>query len=299
MGSVYILGKGISDKSVYIFSTVPIENIDLDIAWRYGIFRAQSLTYHAYILGLFNLLIFTIYSYTEKRTKIKFYIPMLSGVIASVSRMAYGGLIFVASIILFRRRKWFISLLLVVLFILVININPGDHPDIKSILNLSELTEAGDLDSETIRLYSRYKSVEIWKDHPVWGVGPGMFGGIVAFKYHSYINELYNLKSGYLGRVQSIEQFWYQILAEIGITGTLCFINLIIILVIVLYKERERADTDEIRNLFSGLIVFIPCILIYSIGSGINIAPVFFTYCAFAGIGLGSLIYQPASKIIK
>lgn len=299
MGSVYMLGKAITDKSIYILSTVPIEKIDIDIAWRYGIFRAQSLTYHAYILGLFNLLILTVYLYTEKGTKIKFYIPVLSGVIVSASRMAYGGLILVMSMQFFKRRKWFMPVLLVVLFILITNINFSGHLDIKGILNLSELSAEGNSDSENIRLYSRYKAIEIWKDYPNWGVGPGMFGGIVAFKYHSYINELYNLKLGYLGQVQSIEQFWFQILAETGVVGTLCFINLIIILFIVLYKARESASTDEIRNLFYGLMVFIPCILIYSIGSGINIAPVFFTYCAFVGMGLGSLTSQPANRIIK
>jgi O-antigen ligase len=262
---------------------------EIDIAWRYGIFRAQSLTYHAYILGLFNLLIFTVYFYTEKRAKIKFYIPVLSGVIVSASRMVYGGLIFIVSIQLFKRRKWYIPVLLVVLFILITNTNLSGHPEIKGILNLSELTEPGGLDSENIRLYSRYKSIEIWKDHPLWGVGPGMFGGIVAFKYHSYINDLYNLRLGYLGQVKSIEQFWFQILAEMGIVGALLFINLIVFLFITLYKLRDQAMSQDMKNLFSGLIIFIPCILIYTLGSGINIAPVFFTYCAFVGMGLGSI----------
>lgn len=289
MGSVYLLGKDITDNSVYIFFAMPVNEIE--IAWRYGIFRAQSLTYHAYILGLFNLLILTVYFYTEKGIKNKFYVPVLSGIIMSASRMAYGGLIFILSIQCFKPRKWLMPVLLVVLFILIANINLGGHLDIKGILNLSEVTAEGDLDSENIRLYSRYKAIEIWKDYPNWGVGPGMFGGIVAFKYHSHINELYNLKLGYLGKVQSIEQFWFQILAETGVTGTLCFINLIVFLFITLYKLRDQAKSQDMKNLFSALIVFIPCILIYTIGSGINIAAVFFTYCAFVGMGLGSKDY--------
>jgi O-antigen ligase len=288
MGSVYISGKDITDKSVYIFFSRPVDNIE--VAWRYGIFRTQSLTYHAYILGLFNLLILTIYFYTEKRANMKIYIPLLSGIISSASRMAYGGLIFLISIQIFRRRKWSIPLLIVGLFILIANINLSGPPAGQRILSLSGLTETGNSDSDNIRTYSRNKSIEVWKDHPDWGVGPGMLGGIVASKYNSYIYEQYNVSNlSYFSSVGGIEQFWFQILAETGIIGVILFINLFFFLFITLYKLREHTISQDMKNLFSGLIVFIPCILIYTIGSGINIAPVLFTYCAFVGIGLGSI----------
>ena len=103
MGSVYISGKDIADQSIYFLSNMPMDNIE--IAWRYGIFSTPSLTYHAYILGLFNLLILTIYFYTEKRVKIKYVIPLLSGILTSVSRMAYGGLFFVTLLHLLNARN--------------------------------------------------------------------------------------------------------------------------------------------------------------------------------------------------
>jgi hypothetical protein len=89
MGSVYIFDKDIADPGVYLFlNRSDVASLNKDITWRYGIFRTPSLTYHAYILGLFNLLILTIYSYTKKRMSVPLVAILVSGVIASVSRMA-------------------------------------------------------------------------------------------------------------------------------------------------------------------------------------------------------------------
>jgi O-antigen ligase len=287
MGSVYILGKDITDKSVYIFSNIPVNDIGTlkNVIWRFGIFRTQSLTYHAYILGLFNLLILTIYFYTEKRMKIKTVIPLLSGVLTSVSRMAYGGLFFVALLQLIKRKKWIILLLLIFTGIFAFNkINHGK--------NISP-------EYFDIRAQTRHMAVEIWKENPVFGAGPGMFGGIVSIKYNSPYYDLKNYEKYkiypialvMLKQVGGIEQFWLQILAEMGIIGALLFINLIIFLFITLYQLREQTISQDMKNLFSALMVFIPCILIYTLGSGINIAPVFFAYCAFVGMGMGSMDY--------
>lgn len=273
MGSVYLLGKDITDKSVYILSNMPADS--LEIVWRYGIFKTTSLTYHAYILGLFNLLILTIYFYSGKRAKIKTVIPLLSGVLTSVSRMAYGGLFFVTLLYFIKRKNWVVLLLLLLMGILFLNI----------IIHYKNETSG----YHNIRTQTQQKALETWKDHPLTGVGPGMFGGIVASKYNSYIYEQYNVSNlSYINSVGGIEQFWFQILAEMGIIGALLFINFIVFLFITLYKSREEATSQDMKNLLSGLIVFIPCILIVTIGSGINIAPMLFTYCALAGIGLGS-----------
>ncbi|MBI5099729.1 MAG: O-antigen ligase family protein [Nitrospirae bacterium] len=291
MGSVYISGKDITDQSVYIFSNISVDDIDTlnNTVWRYGIFRTQSLTYHAYILGLFNLLILTIYFYTEKRVKIKTVIPLLSGVLLSVTRMALGGLIFVTLMQIGKRSKLFILLLLIISIFALTRINTNNNFNMPAILNLSLPKNEESVNINDIRMYTRYKAVAIWKEHPFIGVGPGMFGGIVSFKYNSHIYEEYNfIQMGWLKQIRSIEQFWFQILAEMGVIGSLLFINLIIILLITLYKLREQDMSQDMKNLLLALIVFIPCILIYTIGSGINIAPVLFTYCAFVGIGLGS-----------
>ncbi len=285
MGSVYILEKDILDPSVYIFFNISLADTETlkKVIWRYGIFRSP---FSSYDLGLYCLLILTVYLYFARRLNIVVLIPLIAGNIASASRMVYAGFMYVMSMQIFVGRKWIIPILLIFVVVLIASVNFNGYFDIHNIFNLSKPTDEG---NTNIRLYSRYKSIEIWKDHPFIGVGPGMFGGIVSSRYRSHIYLDYNYgQLWYIYTIGGIEQFWFQILAEMGIIGTLCFINFIIMLFIVLFKARKQADTDEIRNLFSALMVFIGCILIYSVGSGINIAPVLFTYCAFVGIGLGS-----------
>lgn len=288
MGSVYIFKKDVMDPSVYIFVNRSSFSPST-IFWRYGIFRSP---FHAYNLGLNGLLILTILC-NLKRVNIIVFIPLISGVIASASRMAYAGLMFVMSIQIFKKRKkWIIPLFLMITLVAVLFINNPDDINSK-ILNLSKPTDESNLATYNVRAYTRYKSIEIWKDHPYWGVGPGMFGGIVASKFHSYIYEEYNvLNQAYILRIGGIEQFWFQIMAETGVAGTFCFVSFFFILFLMLYNSMEKADSEEMKGLFSALMVFIVCILIYSLGSGINIAPVLFTYCAFAGIGLGCLVNQ-------
>jgi len=294
MGSVYVLGKDITDSSVYIFSNIDVQDVSTlnNIVWRYGIFRTQSLTYHAYILGLFNLLILTIYSYHEERIIPARFIVLITGVLASVSRMAYGGLLFIGLFELVRRGKRFALLLLfIIISVLLLTQSNIIHGfKVSGILDSYLPKSAEGIDPDNIRELTRFKAMEIWKDHPLWGVGPGMFGGTVAMRYHSYIHSEYNLHTlGHLESVGNIEQFWFQIMAETGVIGTVCFANFVLMLFIMLYKAKEQAVSGEAKNLFSALIVFVGCVIIYSIGSGINVAPVLFTYGAFVGIGLGAL----------
>jgi O-antigen ligase len=285
MGSVYIVGKDITDKSVYLFSNVNVSDIEnlSKVVWRYGIFRADSIIGGAFILGLFNLLILTIYLYIKKRPKIWTIALLASGIIASVLRTAYGGLLFLMTVIFIKKRSLLVLLLLIMIIFAIAQVNFNYDFSLSSIIN-SYVSDNLDPD-DNIRRYSRYKAIEIWKDHPLWGVGPGMFGGRVASKYPSYVYDEYNvLLKAYMKHVSGIEHFWLQILAETGIVGTLCFSSLFAVLFIVLSNLRARSVTEEMKGLFSGLRVFIGCILIYSLGIGLNIAPVLFTYCAFLGI---------------
>lgn len=289
MGSVYILKKEITDPSVYIFMKRSSYDADSlkDTVWRFGLFRTPSLTYGKYILGLYALLFINIYLHVSKKTRLAVIIPLFSGVIASVTRMAYGGLLFVLTIQFIKKRKWAMLIFMIILLggIVIINFD-----DLKArIVSLSNETKIYNMDTDDIRLYTGTKAMEVWKDNPFWGVGPGFFGGTVASKYHSFVYEEYNVhKLTYLASVSGIEQFWYQILAEAGIIGAVCFGGLFIMLFLVLDNLERQSMIKERQGLFSSLKVFLGCILIYSLGTSINITPVLFTYCAFVGIGLGS-----------
>ncbi len=299
MGSVYILGKSITDESVYIFSnlytydTVAHRN---DI-WRYGIFRANAIVAGTYVLGLYNLLILTIYFYTARKMNIKGVIPIISGIIACASRMVYGGIIFVLSL-RFLKARTIIILILISITVMTAFIVMNEEFSIPEILqSYMPINEEG-IDMNNIRMYTRHKAIEIWSDHPFWGVGAGMFGGIVASKYNSYIYQEYNVSQlKYIVSIGGIEQFWFQVLAELGIMGVLIYCSLFINLFVMFYILRKQADGEEVKGLFSALMVYLGCILIYSLGSGINIAPCLYVYCAFAGIGLGCVQSQLIKEI--
>lgn len=60
-------------------------------------------------------------------------------------------------------------------------------------------------------------SVQVVKDHPLIGVGPGRFGGTVAYITHSPVNTQYHVKLP--SELTSIDLFWLHIWGETGILG--------------------------------------------------------------------------------
>jgi hypothetical protein len=140
------------------------------------------------------------------------------------------------------------------------------------------------------RIETRETAMKIWKDHILLGAGPGMFGGVVSVKYSSDIYKQYSITHDtkqQLNEVRSIDQFWPQILAELGVVGSVTFIVMLISLVIILLILRIWATSDEVGGLFSGLVVITVLIFIYSLYTGLNITSILFTYSAFVGMGLG------------
>jgi O-antigen ligase len=290
MGSVYILKKDISDPGIYIFISSSFFNLNSlrEFCWRMGIFR----TPYAFTVGLYGLLILTVYLYTVKRVNVAIFTSLFSGIVISVTRMAYGGLIFVVLLQIIKKGRWIALLLLIFICTSIYYGIINENIDLLKTAELFGNYVTGNIDGSDIRSYSRSHALKIWKDHPFWGIGPGMFGGIVASRYRSYIFEEYNILSTYIQNIGSIEQFWFQILAEMGIVGTLCFINLIFTLFLLLHITRRLRVPEELKNLFFALMVFLICILIYSIGGSINLTYVLFTYNAFVGIALGCVYNQ-------
>jgi glycosyltransferase involved in cell wall biosynthesis len=58
---------------------------------------------------------------------------------------------------------------------------------------------------------------QVIRDHPLLGVGPGRFGGTVAYITNSPINQQYNIQ--FPAEVTSIDLFWLHIWGETGILG--------------------------------------------------------------------------------
>jgi O-antigen ligase len=132
--------------------------------------------------------------------------------------------------------------------------------------------------------------MEIWKDHKALGVGPGMFGGVISIVFNSPVYKEYNFSQkwyDFMKPFRSLDQFWPQIMAEMGTIGALIFAGLFISLLIIFYLRRKHASDDEEKGLFAGLMIATVYIFIYSLGSGLNMTLFLFTYSALAGMVLG------------
>ena len=278
----YILEKDIDDRGVYILRYIPLGSQTFKNYWRFGIYRAPSLMPHPNSLGIYSLLILTIYLSIVKKVNPLIFISLLTGIFVSISRQVYTGFMFVAGLQIFRGRRWFILLMII--------------PVVMLMFSMSSLSEFDMAKGEkkrgfvTFSEYTRHKAIEIWKDNPFWGVGPGMFGGPISVKYQSPFYEEYNFsatKKNTLGRWHDIDQFWPQVLAETGTVGTVVFAGLLISLIILFLILRQRVNSDEMRGLFSGLATLPIIIIIYAFASSLNNPSFLFTYSALAGIGLG------------
>ncbi len=296
-GSVYILGRDIYDKGIYFFldTLSEVERGLFKDMWRFGIYRTPSLMHHPNILGLYCLLILTIYLCIVKKVNFTVLIFLFAGIFASVSRMVYMGFVFMGGLQIFRGRRWLIAVVIPIAIFLFYMSFLQDFNSSKS-PNTVELTKKEDLTPEcksitgssSYRVYSRGKAIEVWKDNPFWGVGPGRFGGVVSVIFKSPVYEKYDFVDvELLERYRSIDQFWPQVLAEMGIIGAVSFAGLCIVLFIILFILRRRVTSDEMKGLLTGLAIFTIVILIYLLGSGLNITAVLFTFSAFAGMGLG------------
>lgn len=231
MISVYVLKKDISDPFNYIFNYMDI-NLTTGY-WRFGMFRAPSLTTTSIISGLYCLLVFNIYMWTTKKINIVVAVSLLSGVFTSISRIVYTGFMLVAGLQMFRGRRWMVLFLIPVMFLIFFMghyrdfnvagfINNEDFLSTKEAETEEEQQRLMEIEvkrndspsnkssEERLREYSRDKAVEIWKDHPLWGVGPGMFGSVISLKFNSHIYNEYNFSMiNYLKFLGNIDNFGF------------------------------------------------------------------------------------------
>ncbi|MHB1843151.1 MAG: O-antigen ligase family protein [Sulfobacillus sp.] len=73
------------------------------------------------------------------------------------------------------------------------------------------------------RLYFWLKSLPLIASHPFFGVGPGLFGGSVAYDFHSLVELRYGLES-----MSTVDSQWIQLAAETGILGVLAILWVLI-----------------------------------------------------------------------
>ena len=134
--------------------------------------------------------------------------------------------------------------------------------------------------------------MDIWKDYPLLGVGPGMFGGVVAKRSTSPFYEEYNFPSNLMNSFSDLDQFWPQALAETGVIGTIVFSNVYICLLLAMLMYKKMVLTVELKNYLAGLSMITVFIFFNTFASSLNIVSILYPYCALTGMGLGIAVNE-------
>lgn len=268
-------------QEIAFFTGLPPEKVfAVHRDYRLGLLRPPSLMGHPNIFGLYALLFFILDFSIWRRMRWQNFI-LIVGVFLSLSRMVWvafwAGLLLV--LIQSRIRK------MVTLFTLVALIMAVVIP----IFYVQTSVEIGS--ENYFRGYTFSKSMEIWKDHPIFGVGPGMYGGVVSFISNSPVYAKYDFSPRWFefaSTIRSLDQFWGQILAEMGVLGTIIFL----VLIYLLWKAPLRASASKdnvfLKRMLSGLSAISILLFVYLFGSGLNLTPFLLTYSALLGLYLGA-----------
>lgn len=299
--SRFILKKGIPDISHFQILPLIDQNskfINLANMWRFGIYRVASIMTNHNYLGLYCLLIFNLYSYAVEKWNFLVILSLFAGIIGSASRVVYTAFILVAGLQTLRRREWLLLFLIpMAFFSFVFNFKnaikvPEPTKSVAISKNAENFSSEENATDAYYRKHTRGKAIEIWKDHVIWGAGPSMYGSSLSIKYNSPLYEAYNVLPIvvlFFKDWGTIDQFWPQVLAELGIIGIVLFIWLFISLAVMLFSFRNKAPS-EMKSLFTGFMVFVLVILIYSFAFTLNLHPILSTYFALVGIASGYII---------
>lgn len=248
---------------------------------RFGLMRTPSLLGHPNLYGLYIFLVFTIRLFLKR--KIDFLnILFLIGIFLSISRFVWISTIFILFVYTMNFGKFFYKFAFLFLFI---GFSFFSLPYFLLHTSHELLTQ------NFFRGYALYKSIEIWNDNKILGVGPGMFGGVVSIIFNSPIYYKYDFSYhwfNFMKNFNSIDQFYPQLLAETGILGFLSFIYILFILFKnprIIYKKRTRYD------FFSNFIYslsWVPLgLILYLFGSGLNMVAFLIPYFLLLGISIG------------
>jgi len=252
---------------------------------RFGVPRVYPFFFHPNLFGLYALLFFLIdFSYRRKFRLIS--LILLLGVIISISRMVWFGLLL--SLFLLYLKSNIRKLLGLILILMLLLAMSFPYFALKTV---DEYSASG----EKYRGYAFHKSLEIWSDYPVLGAGPGMYGGVVSFVFKSPLYELYQFDDHWYRSMRkffSLDQFWPQILVELGLAGALTFGMLLWTLFRLTKEAYLKTEDLFFKNVLSALSIVPAILFVYLIGSGLNLTAFLVTYCVFLGSVVGAVEHE-------
>ncbi len=115
------------------------------------------------------------------------------------------------------------------------------------------------------RVYVLLKSWEIFVDNPVFGTGPGLFGGHVASLFQSPIYEEYSFLP-LDGVYQPLDVFWSRLLTEFGLVGTAPFLWAIAVAAGAVWSASRHGDPLT-RGIGLGGLMALPAVIVFGVFS--------------------------------
>jgi len=253
---------------------------------RFGFYRVQSLTgegstnYLAMygVLGFFLVDFAFRYSLTRKLGK--FIVFLL--IVLTFSKRGWLSLFLMVFLI---RKKiksiWLFSLLLIGVFGLYI---------IFLILETYDIVDP----EHYMRAYGYLKSIELFIQHPILGVGPGMFGDLGSVIFGSpYYSGIPIYMYDKIAERGGIDSFWPVILAQTGVVGFLLFGAIFTSFYLKIEKiaNKFKILDNELYKVGRVLGAYIIALILMGLGSNLNKPFVTYTFFGLYGIYV-SLFFQ-------
>jgi hypothetical protein len=132
------------------------------------------------------------------------------------------------------------------------------------------------------------ESLRLLKENPVFGVGPGMFGGLasVLFKSPHYDSWPKSFKQ-MVQSLRNIDLFWPWVWAEFGVLGTIAYLFIWLSMFLWIRRTRKffRERGDRLLSETGWVLqYYILALFVMGFAGGLNSAFVVFTYFALLGI---------------
>jgi len=246
---------------------------------RFGLMRTPSLMGHPNIFALYSLLFFVLDFSRYRRLRWQ-NVLLLSGIFLSGSRTAWGALFLILFYFLYLKTPKMIRVSVVLIIVTV-----------TTTLLFPYLTKTKEFTSETyFRRYIILKSIEIWKDHPLVGVGPGMYGGWITDDFSSPVFEKYNFAPRWIESIKrhrTLDNFWFQHLAESGLLGAMCFVALLFGLWKIALREMLLSHDPFRKAMLSGLNAMLIAMVVHLFTTSLNATAFLITYFMLFGMVLG------------
>jgi hypothetical protein len=256
--------------------------------WRFLFYRVPSLLGHPNILAIY-LLLFTTISLGLNLSGGKLLI-LTGSIYFTFSRMAQ---VLFVNLIFFniKKRKWLISLVIwPTIFILLTmgstfkELFPQSKiPQSKIFLNARWTNH--EIAQSYYRGYVREKSIGLWREHKIFGIGAGMYGDVVSFIFNKKVYSTWDPHYvEFASKERNLDQFYPIIMAESGLPALVLFIGLFISLVYIAIDLMRSLKESFAKKLARSLIPMPVLISIILLVNTINMTFLWFTYLALLGM---------------